>query len=486
MKIRYLYFLLIALCGIILASCKTWDDRLVSENDDLGKSLYAEISTQTNLSKFKELLEKSGYDKVISSSKNYTVWAPTNDALANLSTTIINDTTALKAFVGNHIALQSHVMPSTQTSELVGLLNGKYASFGKDVFATAAITSSNKYVGNGVLHVIGSAVQVLPSLWAYVNATQATSLQSNAIVKLTTLVFNPNTAIVDSISATTGQPVYRPGTGFQSVNSFTEKVYDLGDESKRYTYFLLPNDVFTQEVNKLSPYYKTSTTDSTYRKAAFETIKDLVIEGEYSLEQLPTTIKSKFDVNYTIDKSAITQSFKVSNGIVHVLGKINVSVTEKFKPIIIQGENYIARMPTTSSLASTAIATRTLLNPLTNTSFKSVFVVGHANAGFWLRYVAPETPSIKYKVYWVAVNDLYNSNTATGETATFVINQKLAMGSLSSATFAYPAAAMPVKNYTEQLLGEYTVDAYGTLNMYLVANGTNAMALDYIKLVPAL
>ena len=486
MKIRYLYFLLIAFWGTILLSCKTWDDRLVSANDDLGKTLFAEISAQTNLSKFKELLEKSGYSKVLSSSKNYTVWAPTNDALASLSTTIINDSVALKAFVGNHIALQSHIMPTTTSTETVGLVNGKYVTFGKDVFATAAITSSNKYVGNGILHVIGSAVSVLPSLWEYVNSTKATFSQNAAIINLTSQVFNASKATIDSISATTGLPVYRPGTGYETVNSFTKGVYDLNDESKKYTYFLLANDVFSQEVTKISPYFKTSTTDSTYRKAAYETIKDLAIEGEYSINQLPATLKSKFDVNLTIDKSAIVQTIKVSNGTVYVLNKISVAVNEKFKPIIVEGENYASRMPTASSLASTVIATRTLLNPLTNTTSKSVFVVGHGNAGFWLRYNLPETPSIKYRVYWVAINDLYASNTATGETATFAINQKLAMGSLSSATFAYPAAALPVKNYTEQLLGEYTVSSYGTLSLYLVANGTNAMSLDYIKLVPVL
>lgn len=468
-------------------SCKTWDDRLVTSNDDLSKTLYTEISAESNLTKFKELLDKSGYDKVLSSSKNYTVWAPSNEALASLSTSILNDTTALKAFVGNHIALQSHVMPATATTnELVGLFNGKYVYFGKDNFASATITTANKYVGNGVLHTINTTVQVLPSMWDYVNSTKGSSLQNAAIINLTSLVFNASKAIVDSISATTGQPVYRAGTGFESVNSFTQKVYDLNNESKRYTYFLLPNDVYNTEVDKLKPYYKTSTTDSTYRKAAYETIKDLAIEGDYTIDQLPTTIKSKFDVNYSIDKSAITQTIKVSNGTVYVLGKLNVSPTEKFKTIIVEGENAVSRMPTSNSLSSTVLAVRTLLNPLTNIPSKSISVIGHGNSGFWLRYNVPEVPSIKYKVYWVVINDLYATNTAVSETATFTINQKLAMGSLSSPTFAYPAAALPVKNYTEQLLGEYTVNAYGTLSMYLVANGTSAMSLDYIKLVPVL
>jgi hypothetical protein len=137
------------------------------------------------------------------------------------------------------------------------------------------------------------------------------------------------------------------------------------------------------------------------------------------------------------------------------------------------------------SIGSAVIAVRNRLNPVTNLTSNSVSVIGHGNAGFWLRYQLNDVPSIKYKVYWVVINDLYNTNTAVAEAATFNINQKLAMASLSSTTFAYPTAALPVKNYTEQLLGEYTVNSFGKLNMYLVANGTNAMSLDYIKLVPS-
>ncbi len=484
MTIRYLYFCLVAALGFTLSACKTWDDRLVSSDDSLGKSLWEEIKSQNNLSTFADLLVKSGYDKVIASSKNYTVWAPNNDALKSLGTTILNDSVALRAFVGNHIALQSYVMPSTaQTPVMINLLNGKTLYFSKDTFGTAAITASNKYVGNGILHILGSSVAVLPSIWDYIN-TSSIYTQNSSVASLATLVFNPAKAIIDSISATTGQPIYRPNTGYEVVNAFTQNVYDLSQESKRYTYFLLENTAFTNETAKLNDYFKTGGADTTARLTAYNTTKDLVVEGDYALDQLPETLKSKFGVTLTIDKSAITQSIKLSNGTVHVVKSIGVNIAEKFQPIIVQGESYSSRMPV--SLGSSVIAVRNRFNPLTNTTFNAISVIAHGNSGFWLNYRVPQTPSLKYKVYWVVVNDLYATNTATGETSTFAINQKLAMGSLSSATFAYPAAALPVKNYTEQLLGEYTVTNYGTLNMFLVANGTNAMTLDYIKLVPVL
>lgn len=484
MRLKNIYMLMLMILGLEMISCKNWDNRLVSPEESLGKTLFEQISEQSNLSNFKDLLIKSGYDKILSSSTNYTVFAPTNDALNGLSTSIVNDTAQLKAFVGNHIALMSHNVPENQAaSESLQMINGKYYTLNKTSLGTATIASSNAFASNGVLHTLSQSIAVLPSLWNYISANQTGSAQNTAMANLTFQVFNPSKATIDSISSTTGAPIYRPGTGFETVNAFTQNVYDLNLENKQYTYFQLKDASFLAEVEKLKPYFKTSTSDSTYRQSAYATIKDLVFEGNYSMEQIPSVLKSKFGVNVSIDKSAITQTIKVSNGVVYVIDKISVDPTQKFPTLMVEGENYVERMPV--SIGSSVIAIRNRLNPITNTTSNSVSVIGHGNTGFWLRYQLNDVPSIKYKVYWVVINDLYSTNTAVSEAATFNINQKLAMASLSSATFAYPAAALPVKNYTEQLLGEYTVSSFGKLNMYLVANGTNAMSLDYIKLVPS-
>jgi hypothetical protein len=66
------------------------------------------------------------------------------------------------------------------------------------------------------------------------------------------------------------------------------------------------------------------------------------------------------------------------------------------------------------------------------------------------------------------------------------------MGTPTSTTFPYISlTANDVNNYSERLLGEYTVNNYGVLDMYLTsANNTNttvanSLVLDYIKLVPS-
>src|SRR4029079_11811286 len=132
-----------ALCQ---AGCKKWEDHSKIENQDLNKNLLDAINQRSNLSKFYEYLVKTGLDKELSSSKTYTVWAPVNDALQSLDPAIIANADKLKAFIGNHISLQSYFTKDAQQAIRVPMLNGKRVSFSKNKFDEANITEADKYV----------------------------------------------------------------------------------------------------------------------------------------------------------------------------------------------------------------------------------------------------------------------------------------------------------------------------------------------------
>src|SRR5437870_4709406 len=105
-------------CSIVLVftafyGCtKKWEEHNRMTDAAVANSLMQSISSSPNLTKFAELLAKSGYDKIISSSKTYTIWAPTDQALQSLDPAIISDSLKLKQFVGNHIANQAYLTGS--------------------------------------------------------------------------------------------------------------------------------------------------------------------------------------------------------------------------------------------------------------------------------------------------------------------------------------------------------------------------------------
>jgi hypothetical protein len=478
---KYTYFFL-TLMSITLLSCERWEDRVALTNEPLGRNLLEQISSQPDLSKFQELLVKSGYDKLISASQNYTVFAPSNKALEGFDLASLKDSASVKAFVGNHISVQAYSVPANSSTTQIKLINGKYVSLSKGFFAESPIATSNTYVGNGVLHVLDKYSPVLPNLWTYINDSKAEYTQNNVISSLTYLSFNPEKAIIDSISGTTGRPIYRPGSGFERKNQFTDLVYDLADESKQYTYFILTNETLNTEINKVSPYFKTSTKDSTYNASSWNIVKDLAVAGYYTQEQLPAVLKSKFDVDIPVNKTAILKTIKLSNGIAYVLNKADFKLQDKIQPVVVEAEGNSAFL---QSISTATYAVMQKKNPNTNQDLTQLLIAGHGVSNFWIRYRINQLPAAKYKVYWVAVNDQSRTNyTSSGVTPPVTLTQRLAIGNVANTTFAN--VTVTLNNYSEVLLGEYTTTKFGNLDVFFQGSGTTPMVLDYIKFVPVL
>jgi hypothetical protein len=126
---------------------------------------------------------------------------------------------------------------------------------------------------------------------------------------------------------------------------------------------------------------------------------------------------------------------------------------------------------------SANISYRFRKNPVTGELFNDLYIFNHKIPLFHVKYSLKNVYSGKYKIYWVAPNDV--------QTLTF--RQRLAINDFSSTLFA--ETNVPLKNYAEVEIGEYTVNEFGNLDLYVVAanNGvdqTNSINIDYIKLVP--
>src|SRR5690349_8322415 len=107
----------------VLSGCRKWDDHVSISDPSLKENLYQKMKAMTELSKFNELLVKTGYDTVLSSARLFTVWAPDNQALASLDPAVVNDNNRLRLFVANHIGFEE--VYSTAAAR-VKTLNGKF------------------------------------------------------------------------------------------------------------------------------------------------------------------------------------------------------------------------------------------------------------------------------------------------------------------------------------------------------------------------
>lgn len=133
---------MIAVVGGMLAtvSCSDFSDYNtvpVSSEPSADKTLWENISANPNLSDFAAVLQRVGYDEILSSAHTYTVWAPVNGSFNTDSLRNISDAKVEKEFVRNLIADFAHKESDTNDTTIY-MLNEKLLKFGNK--NTSALT----------------------------------------------------------------------------------------------------------------------------------------------------------------------------------------------------------------------------------------------------------------------------------------------------------------------------------------------------------
>lgn len=471
-----LIILLVAASAVFSPACKKgWEDHNAINDTGLNANLYQAIKKSTGTSAFVSLLEKTGYDKVLAGSKSYTVWVPSDAALANLPSSITGDSAKLKKFVANHIA--NGLVQRTDTSVTrVPVLNGKYITVSTSTFDSSNITSSDKYASNGIFYTIDKYVAVRDNCWEWLQNSGSVANSKAFFISQNYNYFDSSKAVQIGVDPNTGTPIYQSGTGITVRNKYLDSVMNVSDETSEYTFIVLTDASYTTELAKLTPWFKTTTTDSTNALAGTWLTKDLAFKGSYPVSKLTDTMVSQYGVKVPVDKSKIVASYRTSNGWVHVMSQVNFNLTYKFPPIIVQGEN------PTAFAADRTVQYRMRWDSVNNRSFSDIFMQNYSYISYWINYLVKKVPSMRYNAYWVAVNDVQTTPLWT---------QRLAVDSTTTAgNFAY--VTVPYKSYSEVSLGQITISKYKDVNLYVVgaatsssSGGSVSIALDYIKLVPA-
>lgn len=495
---RFKNTFIVILFAFAITGCKKINDNNTITDPNLAQNLEGAISANLSLSIFNGYVKKTGIDILLQSSKTYTVWAPTNDALASLDPSIVNDTAKLRSFVLNHIANETYFTKDVQTYIRVPMLSGKYNNFFGNKIEDANLTSADNYTNNGVLHIIDKPILVLPNVWDYINSTSTLYTQNAYIASLYFQGFNPATAVVDSISSLTGLPVYHPGTGIVIKNTFTERLPDVRREDKQYTYFIIANASFSTKADSLKPYFKTATTTATDSLDKWNIVKDLLVDTLYpTTASLPNIIFSKFGVPMPINKSLITDTKKLSNGVVYFLSASTTPTAAKLLPVRVEGENPSGFLSDKTSNTNF----QRIRKDSAGIIYTDLLVSGHGVTSYYSYYRLNEMPSTKYNVYARAVNDFQTAAVFESLNPGYVTFTPYLFTPLPTTSVQYAANTtqlaygVPLNTavgaYNEVFLGSFTSSLFGTLEIRLVsgtttinATGTGPIVLDYFRLVP--
>ncbi|MFV8270857.1 fasciclin domain-containing protein [Flavobacterium sp. GT2N3] len=480
--------LLVSLLTIALVSCSNpWDDREDIDDANLGFNLSEAITKTAETSQFGKLLVQTGYDKVLAASKTYTVFAPTNEAMAQVDGAILNDPGAVKQFVANHIALIAYSSVRSGEQTQIKMFSDKYLTFkGTTMIDDATIVTADHYAANGVFHIINKSLTPKLNIWQYIISQTGVSATSDFLLSLKG--FSIYKADIDAKALSVER-----GVGYLAdslSNSYLKNVYNLNNEKNSYTLFLMQDAGYNAEVDKMKPYLiKTSnvpTTDSTAIYSRYFTLRDMAFPKKYELNELPATLTSRFGIEVPIDKAQIVgKPIRLSNGIVYIMKKVDIPLTKRLVTTKIEGEKNISYF--NGGLG--AIYYRDKKDPF-GVLFNDIIVQNPGTARFMLNYNAKDLYSTTYKVYWRAINDFQTN--VVQQSLNFYGKYLITNNTVSDFIGTLGPISVQPNFYDEVYIGEFTLDKARNIELIsLIAanttvNGNNSLTLDYLKFVPVL
>lgn len=463
-----------------LSCSDPWQDHSKNSDENLTQNLSERLENTSETTEFAKLIKETGLDLELTNSKTYTVWAPTNVAISLVDPELLNDLAKKRLFVANHIALTAISSVADQDTINVKMLSNKYLEFKNgSVMAGVNVITPDQYASNGIFHIINEALVPKANIWQYIKANPENSdMMVDYLLKLNEFNIYQSDSIAKAFEH---HDIYADSLS----NSYLKNVYNLNNEKNKYTFFLLENDNYDTEVEKLKPYLTKSNQDSTTTYASYFTIRDFAFHKAISRENIPDTLVSRFGVKVPINKNDIVKEVQLSNGIVYVMKALDIPLDARLLTTKIEGEK-------PKGFSQNDKRNNTFYrekNDLNGILFNDIMVQNHGVPLFAINYSATNLYSTTYKVYWRAINDI--------QTNTF--QQRLRIGGTIQldGTVLDPIGLLPytdvlIDMYDEIFIGEFTLEEAGNIDLIsLIAansgsNGINTLSLDYLKLVPVI
>lgn len=460
------------------------------------QNLLEIIQTTPELSTFSELITQASAEDLFTPTKLRTVWAPQNDALADLPADITNDADKLLRFIQNHIANGMYPQSASEEKFRSKMLNGKRITM--DMAAAtidgAAITGTfNNIATNGVLHQLEQVIELRPNIWEYIESAEPGNSQIDFLNSLTGELFVDSLATIIDYDPQTSQPIYDTVSGTIWYNQYLFQNADLRNEDSLFTFLVLEDHVFTEQYELFRPYLRLPATDprDTVDFRNYMVTIDLVSSGSRTPEEIMGSLTSVNGIEVPFAPGAVSKTVHASNGVIYYLSSCDLTLEEKFPPIIVEGEAENKVL-----YPQTQFGGFTRIKPLASGGLDYVFD-DHDGSPARIVYQAGMVAATKYNFYWKAVDDF--GGTYYGAQPDSLIRQKIEK--VINLPLAPLETRFPVhrpisdsllyvddlsyEEASEKYCGSYTSNYYEDLWIHLIGSGNNTtLTLDYLKIVP--
>ena len=304
-KNKYIGIMMLAATMLTAASCTDYNDYNTVPEESLpiaNSTLWENIASDQQLTKFAELAQKSKFSEVLNSPRFYTVWAPVDEAfndedynklLASDSATIVNQ------FMHQHITEYNYPVSAALDSITIVSLNAKHHPFTKEEFDGLTYNATNIPSTNGVMHKINGYSEFRNNLYQNIDfLTDCDSIQKY-IQKYDVFELDRRNSIIGPIVE--GKQTYLDSVMMKS-NSVINDIMKVNLENEDSTYcMLIPNDkAWKGSYETISPNYKylpeIKYTDLSLKSA---TAQELKVSSDASVALTVTDDPSKYQDSLT-------------------------------------------------------------------------------------------------------------------------------------------------------------------------------------------
>ena len=259
--------------GGLISCTDTWDEHY--QTGVMGEgTLWEAIKNNQQLSNFARVIEATGYNKSLSSSQVFTVFAPTNDAFtdddanevisqyqAELAKGLKGEKNrAIKEFLMNHIALYNYSIANESPDTTIRMMNGKYLGLTSNTFSGKQFTSTNTITGNGILFTLAEKADYIYNIFEYVKDDPDLDSVSNFLYmtepfQFHKIVFSPSASVPGDII--NGQQHYLDSVTTTSNEILSYWLEALLDEEDSFYYALMPtNKAWKEQYEKNAPLFQ--------------------------------------------------------------------------------------------------------------------------------------------------------------------------------------------------------------------------------------
>jgi uncharacterized surface protein with fasciclin (FAS1) repeats len=405
-------FLKAILLGSLLplgACSNEWDNHYgEAEGSTVNETVLQLIKSNPDLSTFAGMIEAAGLEETLNTTQTYTVWAPSNAALAGVDLSDINE---VKRIVNNHVA-RYNISSSTSSEKGVRMLNGKIGRFEGNTFSGVTLEQSDIRARNGVLHVLAEAIPYRYNIREYIDTHAECSLLADFIARFDEDKFDEENSTALDIDEN-GNTIYDTVT--IPYNPLLESVlYGIGPieaEDSVFSMLVPDNAAWRAAYEETRGYFKVYNADAKIAdsiqdvQTSLALVSDLVFRGELtnpSGRQVTTTGSIIPDVSGMFAGSTAQEA---SNGMIYLTSALNLDPLHTFnKEIEVEAED--GAYSTTGR--NTTVFTRLIdsSNPLYNQiSGHSYIAVSGRTASTVpaMNFKLPDVLSGKYDVYAVMV-----------------------------------------------------------------------------------